>query len=209
MHSTIAFESSASAPPLASNRWQAIAAYLVQRRVRLTVLVFVALMLEDVVIGVRPHSLLNFRDPESMVGFALVALGLGIRSWAAGILRKSRELTTTGPYSLVRNPLYVGSFLIMGGFCTLIDDFENIYFVMGPIAGLYYLQVLHEERFLARQFGPRWEEYAHRVPRFFPRRLPDASAFDWHVSEWLGNREYRAFLAVLAGLLAIELWHWS
>ena len=209
MLTTIPFESSAATPPLASNRWQTIAAYLVKRRVRLTLFVFIALLLEDVIIGVRPHSLLNVRDPESMVGFALVALGFGVRSWAAGILRKSRELTTTGPYSLVRNPLYFGSFLIMGGFCTLIDDVENIYFVMGPIAGLYYLQILHEERSLARQFGPSWEEYAQRVPRLFPRRLPDASACDWHLSEWLGNREYRACVAVLAGLLAIELWHWS
>jgi hypothetical protein len=97
----------------------------------------------------------------------------------------------------------------MGGFCTLIDDFENIFFVMGPIAGLYYLQVLHEERFLSRTFGPQWDEYVRSVPRFVPRRLPSAPFADWSRREWLGNREYRAFAAVLLGMLAVQVWHWA
>lgn len=209
MHSLAAFESANSVTLQTPNRWEAIAAWLVKRRVRLTVIIFVALMAEDVIIGVRPHDLFDVRDGESMVGVTLIAVGLAIRSWAAGILRKSRELSTSGPYAIVRNPLYVGSFLVMGGFCSLIDDFENIFFVMGPIAGLYYLQVLHEERFLSRTFGPRWDEYASAVPRFVPRRLPLAPLADWSRREWLGNREYRAFAAVLLGVLAVQLWHWA
>lgn len=189
------------------NRWEAIAAWLVKRRVRLTVIIFVALMAEDVLIGIRPHDLFDARNPESVAGAVLIAAGLAVRSWAAGILRKSRELSTSGPYAMIRNPLYIGSFLVMGGFCTLIDDFENIFFVMGPVAGLYYLQVLHEERFLSRQFGSAWLEYAQQVPRFIPRRFPVAPFVDWSRQEWLGNREYRAFGAVLLGVLAVQLWH--
>src|SRR5215213_5268758 len=124
--------------------WQKLAAYLVYRRVRITVAVFFALMIEDVVSGIEPHSIFNYRDPEALLGCGLIFAGLAIRSWSAGILRKTRELTTTGPYAVIRNPLYVGSFMIMSGFCTLIDDPENLFIVLGPIAGIYFLQVLHE-----------------------------------------------------------------
>ena len=198
---------SVDSPPV--NFWQAVARFLVKRRVRLTVLIFVALIVEDVLIGVKPHSLFDVRDAESLGGVALVAVGLAIRSWSAGILRKTRELTTTGPYAIIRNPLYVGSFLIMGGFSTVIDDVENIFFILGPVAGLYYLQVLHEERILHQKFGPRWTEYAAATPRFVPRSLPVDPLATWRSQEWFNNREYRAFMSVLMGLLFVELWRVS
>lgn len=189
--------------------WQRIAAWLVYRRVRLTLIVFCVLLVEDVLIGVEPHGIFAYRDPRAVLGCMLIFAGLAVRSWSAGLLRKNRELTVTGPYALVRNPLYVGSFLIMCGFCTLIDDVENIYFVLGPIAGLYFLQVLHEERLLAEMFPLQWAEYARAVPRFFPRSLPKATFAPWDARQWLGSREYNALGATLLGMLAIELWRLS
>jgi protein-S-isoprenylcysteine O-methyltransferase Ste14 len=190
-------------------RWQKIADWLVYRRVRITLIIFIALLVEDVLIGVEPHGIFAYRDPEAVAGCMLIFAGLAVRSWSAGILRKNRELTTTGPYALVRNPLYVGSFLIMCGFCTLIDDPENIFIVLGPIAGLYFLQVLHEERYLSKLFGGRWTEYARAVPRFLPRSLPDAAFAKWDCAQWLGSREYNALGATLLGMLAVELWRIS
>jgi protein-S-isoprenylcysteine O-methyltransferase Ste14 len=192
--------------PAAPGRWRAIADYLVQRRVRITVYVFVALMLEDVIMGIVPHDLFNVHDWESVFGCAMILAGLALRSWSAGILRKGSELTRRGPYAIMRNPLYVGSFLIMAGFCSLIDDEENIWFVLGPIACLYFLQVLHEERFLAQRFGTQWDEYARNVPRIFPRRWPRRADAAWEFQQWLGNREYNAFGATLLGMLAVEAW---
>src|SRR5262245_3386636 len=101
-----------TASPDASSRWSKVAAFLVMRRVRISVLIFFVLMVEDVLDGVRPHSIFDGHDWKSDLGCALIFAGLAIRTWAAGILRKTRELTTTGPYALIRNPLYVGSFLI-------------------------------------------------------------------------------------------------
>ena len=48
-------------------------------------------------------------------GFVLVAVGEGVRVWAAGHLRKTQEVTTTGPYAYVKNPLYLGTLLILIG----------------------------------------------------------------------------------------------
>ena len=196
-------------PDAAPSAWQRAAAYLVKRRVRITVGVFVALIAEDVLLGVEPHDLFNYRDPESLLGCLLIFSGLAVRSWAAGILRKTRELTTTGPYAMIRNPLYVGSFLVMGGFCALIDDLENVFFVFGPVAGLYVLQVLHEERVLARLYETRWAHYAQTVPRFMPRTLPRSPFSTWELTQWLGSREYRALGATLLGMLLVQVWRVS
>jgi protein-S-isoprenylcysteine O-methyltransferase Ste14 len=182
------------------------AAYLVQRRVRLTLLAVALMMIEDVFEGIEPHRLTNLHDRHAVLGLAIIVGGLGLRSWAAGVLHKTRELTTTGPYAIIRNPLYVGSFMIMIGFCAIIDDDENVWVVLGPLAGLYLLQVFYEEQKLAGIFGERWQAYAAAVPRFLPRRLPPAPFATWQLSDWIGSREYRALSSVLAGLLAVELW---
>ena len=51
--------------------------------------------------------------PASVVlGVAVSLMGLSIRAWAAGHIRKEKELAVTGPYRYTRNPLYLGSFIL-------------------------------------------------------------------------------------------------
>ena len=188
-------------------RWDRLAEYLVRRRIRITVIVFAVLMIEDVIVGIHPHDLTNVRDPESILAIALISSGLALRSWAAGILLKSRQLATTGPYAFMRNPLYVGSFLIMSGFCTVIDDPENIFIVLGPFVGLYLLQIFQEERLLGQRFGEEWDAYVRAVPRVLPLKISKPVWGAWDFDKWLGSREYRATIAVLAGLVAVQAWH--
>lgn len=189
--------------------WRRVADRIVYRRVRITLALFASLLVVNFLSGVEPHGLFAYRDPVAVTGCMLIFAGLGIRSWSAGILHKNRELTTTGPYALVRNPLYVGSFLIMCGFCTMINNVETIVYVLGPIAGLYFLQVLHEEWYMSQLFPTQWPEYARTVPRFFPRAIPKAAFAPWDAGQWLGSREYNALGATLLGMLAVELWRLS
>jgi protein-S-isoprenylcysteine O-methyltransferase Ste14 len=198
-----------SRPGPGEGRWQRIAAWLAYRRVRISLAIFACLLIDDVLVGVEPHGIFAYRDPIAVAGCMLIFTGLAVRSWAAGILRKNRELTTTGPYAVVRNPLYIGSFLIMCGFCTLIDDIENVYIVLGPVALLYFLQVLHEEQNLAKLFAAQWTDYAAAVPRFLPRSAPKAPFATWDRQQWLGSREYNALGATLLGMLLVELWRLS
>jgi protein-S-isoprenylcysteine O-methyltransferase Ste14 len=188
-------------------RWSRWAAYLVRRRVRITNAIFAFLVIEDIVTGIRPHDIFDRHDPRTLLGCGLIFAGLALRTWSAGILRKTRELTTTGPYSIVRNPLYVGSFMIMCGFSALIDHVENVFVILGPLAGLYFLQVLEEERRLLELYGARWTDYAQTVPRFIPHSLPRSSKGGWEFSQWLGSREYRALGAALLGMLALQYFH--
>src|SRR6185369_573599 len=57
-----------------------------------------------------------------IVGAAIAALGLGIRAAASGHVDKNQELARTGPYSYVRNPLYLGSIVIAIGFAVAARD---------------------------------------------------------------------------------------
>jgi protein-S-isoprenylcysteine O-methyltransferase Ste14 len=187
--------------------WPTLRRFLTRRRVALSTLLFVMLAVVDAAAGVQPRDLFNLHDPFIWVGVTLVVLGVALRSWAVGILRKDDVLTTTGPYGLMRNPLYAGSFLMMFGFCALIGDVKYVWLMIIPFSGLYLLRILVEEQGLAVRFGASWANYVQSTPRIIPRRLWINYAADWRLSKWLGSREYRAVLSALAGLAALQVWH--
>jgi protein-S-isoprenylcysteine O-methyltransferase Ste14 len=204
----------ASEPAIASSTpdalgatfWRKTLDYLMLRRVRITAILFICLVAEDLWDREIPLNLLNFADYKVWIGLGLVGCGVLLRSWAAGTLHKRTELTTSGPYGLVRHPLYIGSLMMMLGFCTLVDDAENIWFVLGPMLALYVYRAIHEEKVLAAAFPDQWPAFAKRVPRFFPRKLPREPFASWKLSQWVKNREYRALSAALLGLVAIQIW---
>src|SRR5580698_6512411 len=65
------------------------------------------------------------REPSrAAVAWSLVLVlpGLWLRGYAAGYVKKNRELTMTGPYSHTRNPLYLGSMLMAAGFAVALSS---------------------------------------------------------------------------------------
>lgn len=120
---------------------------------------------------------------------------------------KSRELTTVGPYACVRNPLYVGSFLMMFGFCVLCRDIATLAFIAGPMAIVYWVQVQIEEKRMAEYFPAQWPDYFASVPRFLPKLFARHAFHGWSAKEWVRNREYQAVGATMFGLLAVYAWH--
>ncbi|HEX3726440.1 MAG TPA: isoprenylcysteine carboxylmethyltransferase family protein [Pirellulales bacterium] len=181
--------------------------FFIRRRIFISLLLFSALIVEDILTGVRPHNLFNFTDHATVLGLVLVNSGVLMRSWAAGILRKDKEVTTSGPYRVVRNPLYLGSFLMMAGFCELIGDPENIFFVLGPMILLYSIKVRNEEQWLSKLFPTAWAEYARQTPRFLPRFARTDIVTHWRRTQWIASREYQAVLATMVALVAIKLWY--
>jgi protein-S-isoprenylcysteine O-methyltransferase Ste14 len=181
-------------------------AFLIRRRVPLSIALFSSLVIKDIVCGHKPHDVTDLGDLSSLLGLILVMCGLTLRSWAAGVLCKETMLTRTGPYSLIRNPLYVGSFLMMFGFCKLVGDAENLLFIAGPVLWLYLLKVRDEEQGLAERFPAEWSQYVATTPRYFPRRITSAVTKDWNLSQWLGSREYHAVASVLMAFVALKIW---
>ena len=104
------------------------------------------------------------------LGMFLIAIGSLGRMWCSLYIAgyKDQVLITQGPYSVTRNPLYFFStFGALGvGFCT-----ETLTFPLLLLAAmfLYYpLVVRKEERRLRERFGCDFDDYARRVPAFFP-----------------------------------------
>jgi protein-S-isoprenylcysteine O-methyltransferase Ste14 len=180
---------------------------LVRRRVAISVALFAGLVLLDLLVfRNRPRDVLSLADPLVPLAEVLILVGLLIRSWAAGTLRKKKQLATSGPYAWIRNPLYAGSFLMMVGFGTLVQDPLTLWIVIGPLAWLYWQAVRTEERHMAEIFPTEWPQYAAAVPRFLPRRLAWPRAGEWSLAQWRHNLEYQAWIGSVAALVAIKVW---
>jgi protein-S-isoprenylcysteine O-methyltransferase Ste14 len=199
--------SNALGPSSSSKLLHNAAEFLIRRRILLSAILFASLIAYDVAFGPKPHDMINVHDPLGVIGALLVIGGLGLRAWSAGILHKDAELTMVGPYALIRNPLYAGSFLMMLGFCALIGNPLNIVLILVPILLIYAVKVRHEERLLASRFSEQWAIYSKSTPRFIPAlRRVDLTA-PWQMRQWLKHREYQALIATVAALVAIEFWH--
>ena len=120
-----------------------------------------------------------------IIGAAVVISGELIRTWAvsyAGSETRTTDgvggsnLVTQGPFSYLRNPLYLGNVMIYTG----IGFMSNAVFPFLQIAGLmyfsfqYYCIIFNEEDYLRGKFGKNFELYCSSVNRFLPkfRSLP-------------------------------------
>lgn len=102
---------------------------------------------------------------------ALVVPGLWLRGYAAGYVKKNRELTQTGPYAHTRNPLYLGSMLIAAGFAVALRSWPVALVLAVGFLVIYVPVIASEERFLRATF-PDFNAYCRRVPRLIPRLTP-------------------------------------
>ena len=137
-------------------------------------------------------------------------VGLLIRGWASGCLRKNEELAMSGPYAHTRNPLYLGTFLLGSGIAVATGQ---LWFALLFI-GLYlllYVPVMSAEAETMRQLFPlSYAIYSKEVPMFVPRMLPyRASEVMTSDDEnntnpgfvfklYLRHREYRAAIGTIA-----------
>jgi protein-S-isoprenylcysteine O-methyltransferase Ste14 len=149
--------------------------------------------------------------PQTLaLGGIIALLGLALRAWAAGHIRKNAELATSGPYAHTRNPLYLGSFLLGIGF-TVASGRAILGLLFAALFLGIYLPVMRvEAATLAALFGEDYKRYSNAVPLFIPRPLPyrDAGAAEakFDASLYLRYREYRAALGLLVAwsLLALK-----
>ena len=148
-----------------------------------------------------------------MIGAAVSLLGLALRAWAAGHIRKNAQLAASGPYAFTRNPLYLGSFLLGLGF-TIASGQLLLALLFGALFLGIYLPVMRvEASTMAQLFGNQYETYKRSVPLFFPRFTPcrdswsTGNRFDGRL--YLHYREYRAALGLVIawGLLLIKTFY--
>ncbi len=108
--------------------------------------------------------------PFHLLSFALIGGGFVIISSAWKVLYDAQaagRLATTGPYSYVRHPQYVGFILVMLGFLFQWPTILTL--AMFPVLVWMYVRLAHtEERETIEQFGDTYLAYAKRVPGFIP-----------------------------------------
>lgn len=118
------------------------------------------------------HESMTGRLPET-IGLLLVVIASMGRTWSSLYISgyKEHRVVCEGPYAIVRNPLYLFSFVGALGL-GLATRHLSILIVITMAYLLYYpLVVWAEEYNLLQIFGQEYERYRNQVPRFIPRRL--------------------------------------
>jgi protein-S-isoprenylcysteine O-methyltransferase Ste14 len=149
--------------------------------------------------------------PNSIAHNSVTWFGLGLiivcilgRTWSSLYVsgRKTIELVTDGPYSIVRNPLYFFSILGTAGIGA--QSGSVLLALIGAIVGTSVFRVVaqKEEAVLLQRHRESYSEYLKCVPRFFP------NPYLWHDSETLTiqqNRVLMTFADALLFLLSVPL----
>jgi protein-S-isoprenylcysteine O-methyltransferase Ste14 len=119
-----------------------------------------------------PQSVWSF-----WAGAALIVLGLGFAAWArirlAGnwsgtvTLKHDHSLIRSGPYRLVRHPIYTGLLIAILGSAIAEAEWRGLV-ALALITGSFLRKIAIEERFLTAQFGDAYTRYREEVPALFP-----------------------------------------
>ena len=114
--------------------------------------------------------------PFWIAGLALILAGESLRLWSVhhiGTISRTRSdrlgpLISSGPFALVRNPLYLGNMALWAGFAVTTHLLWVAPVVVVLLALEYHAIVRWEEELLAARLGDTYRNYVRRVPRWLP-----------------------------------------
>jgi len=114
----------------------------------------------------------------SAVGLVIVVTGIIFRVWAIRTLGKhftptvqlkeDHQLITSGPYSLVRHPSYLGAMWAIVGTSVFLNSIYGIIISFLGMFYAYYIRIAVEEKALAELFGDEYRKYQKRVKKLIP-----------------------------------------
>ena len=148
-----------------------------------------------------------------LIGASISLVGLLIRAWASGHIRKNSALAVSGPYAYTRNPLYLGSFILGLGFTVGAGRWPLAILFGVLFLGIYFPVMRVESATMGQYFGPEFRDYSRAVPLFRPRLTAygkdNETKFDPGL--YMRYREYQAALGMLVawGLLILKMYFWK
>jgi protein-S-isoprenylcysteine O-methyltransferase Ste14 len=167
-------------------------------------------------VAASTDSFFDFEDVWELICLGVALFGLAIRVYTvghapAGTSGRNREgqradvLNTTGSYSLVRHPLYVGNFFMWLGISMFVRCWWlSLVFVLLFI--LFYERIIYtEEEYLSAKFGAEWREWAARTPLFFPRfKNFKRPALPFSIRNVM-SKEHHVFLLIILAFAFLEI----
>ena len=167
-------------------------------------------------------ALVSFRESRDALcwvpGLVLLVCGEGLRVWGVAVVGKESRtrgsgvgrLATHGPFAYVRNPLYLGNFLLTLG-ATFISE---LLWLIPVVVALFVVQyvpiVLWEERVLAERFGPQYAAYCQHVPRWIPWRRrhtvggSSTAPYQWRAAFWSERSTFGTLAVLILVMIAKE-----
>lgn len=158
----------------------------------------------------------SLTDDSLKAGIGWIIAGALIRLWSNGYAIKNDKLTTSGPYAFVRNPLYLGTFLIAIGFVIALksDDpsLEMFRWVAGGIfllalSWMYYRTIQGEQGMLLAKFKDAYSDYCKKVPAMIPSLVPYSKGEKWpfNLQRLINSKEHKPVFWVYILLVAFHL----
>jgi protein-S-isoprenylcysteine O-methyltransferase Ste14 len=142
-------------------------------------------------------------------------LGLAFRCVTAGYVprgtsgrntktQSAESLNTSGMYSIARNPLYLGNFIIFFGIMLFIQVWWLVLVVWAGF-WLYYERIIYsEEEFLRKKFGALFIDWAEKTPMFFPNFINWKRPNLLFSLKTMIRREFSTFFAIVATFFFLE-----
>lgn len=165
---------------------------------------------------------LSARQYPTWPGVVICFIGASLRFWASGFLRKDSRPAVGGPYAHVRNPLYLGTYLMAVGTAWAVEAYWLLAIISVLFAIIYHYIILDEEVKLHRIFGEPYLKYSGVVPRFIPRIFPAPKEvlvevnpeISHHNHSWALSRQnksidaYASFFGLIGGV-SVVAWIWQ
>lgn len=129
-------------------------------------------------LGILSRRFIPEVEAIKAVSVVLVASGVAIAIWARRhigeywssrvALKEDHQLIQSGPYARVRHPIYSGMLLAMIGTGLFVGEWRAIIGVL-LVFTAHWQKARREEKLLADQFGPAYQEYCGRTGSLIPR----------------------------------------
>lgn len=120
--------------------------------------------------GLAPYRILiaivMFVAGTALIAVARVAFARADTTFSPISPERSNRLVTTGVYRFTRNPMYLGTFLILLGFAVLLSNPAAVVVALSYVIYMDRFQIRPEERVLRGLFGSEYEDYMHTVRRW-------------------------------------------
>ncbi|MBF0594248.1 MAG: isoprenylcysteine carboxylmethyltransferase family protein [Candidatus Omnitrophica bacterium] len=141
------------------------------------------------------------------LGLCFIAPGVFLRLWSNSYAVKTEKLTTCGPYAFVRNPLYLGTLLILLGFVFLVQIYWVGIAALAAFTFAYIRTIGKEEFLLEDMYKDDYRAYKKAVPSFIPRFTPYNVGERWSFSfeRLRRSKEHKIFIWIGVGIVGLYL----